>query len=85
MVIGGRIYSNDGNEPPFAQGAFEGAIADVLVYDRALKDEERQAVEQALLSKTVKLQALLHGAKGHALEMVKGRPALAAARARPRT
>ncbi|HEX7862377.1 MAG TPA: ThuA domain-containing protein [Verrucomicrobiae bacterium] len=74
LVIGGRIYSNDPNQPPFAQGAFNGAISDVLIYDRALTDPERQSVEQALLAKTVKLQALLHGAKGHALEMVKDAP-----------
>jgi putative heme-binding domain-containing protein len=76
MVLGGRIYSNDPSQPPFAQGAFHGAIADVIVYNRALNEEERQAVEQALLAKTVKLQALLHGAKGHALEMVEDAPAV---------
>ncbi|MGZ8939319.1 MAG: ThuA domain-containing protein [Limisphaerales bacterium] len=74
LVIGGRFYSNDPNQPPYAQGSFDGAIAEVLIYDRALKDDERQAVEQALLAKTVKLQALLNGAKGHALENVKDAP-----------
>jgi putative heme-binding domain-containing protein len=74
LAIGGRVYSNDPNRLPYAQGSFNGAIAEVLIYDQALGDVERQAVEQALLAKTVKLQALLHGAKGHALENVKDAP-----------
>ena len=74
MVLGGRIYSNDPNQPPYAQGSFNGAIAEMLMYDRALSDAERQSVEQSLLAKTVKLQALLHGARGHALEAVSNPP-----------
>ena len=74
MVIGGRLYSNDATQPPFAQGSLDGAIAQVIVYDRALSDEEQKAVEQALASQIVKLQALLHGAKGHALETIKDPP-----------
>jgi putative heme-binding domain-containing protein len=74
IVIGARLYSNDGSQPPHAQGSFHGAIADVLVYNRAVSDHERQSVEQALLAKTVKLHALLRGAKGHALEGVKDPP-----------
>src|SRR6266850_1175417 len=53
MVLGGRFYSNDGTQPPFAQGFFQGAISDLLVYGRALSDEERHSVEQWLLGKTV--------------------------------
>jgi len=74
MMLGARIYSNDGTQPPYAQGFFEGAIAEVLMYDRALSDEERQMVEQALLAKSVSLHALLSGARGHALETVKEPP-----------
>jgi putative heme-binding domain-containing protein len=74
MMIGARIYSNDATQPPHAQGFFEGAIAEVLVYDRALSETERQSVEHALLAKTVGLHALLSGAKGHALEPVKDPP-----------
>ncbi len=74
IAIGGRIYSNDQGQPPFAQGSLDGAIAEVLVYDRALSDQERLNVEHALLGKTVKLNALLSGAKGHPLEMVKDPP-----------
>jgi putative heme-binding domain-containing protein len=74
IIIGARLYSNDPNQPPHAQGFFDGALAEVLVYNRALSDDERRSVEQSLLAKTVKLHALLHGAKGHALETVKDPP-----------
>jgi len=74
IVIGARLYSNDAGQPPFVQGSFNGAIAEVVVCDRALNDDERRAVEQAMLAKTVGLNALLRGAKGHALEAVKDSP-----------
>lgn len=74
IAVGSRFYSNDGNQPPYAQGSLDGAIAEVLVFDRALNDLEKQAVEQSLLARTVSLNALLHGAKGHALETVKDPP-----------
>lgn len=74
MVIGGRLYSHDPNQPPFASGFFDGAIAEVLVYDRALNDDERGKVEQVLLDKATALNGLLHGAKGHALQAVKDPP-----------
>jgi putative heme-binding domain-containing protein len=73
-VIGGRLYSNDPLQPPFAQGFFNGAIAEVLVYDTALSEEERRRIEQEMLARTVGLNALLHGLKGHALEPVKDPP-----------
>ena len=76
ITIGARLYSNDPAQPPYAQGSFDGAIAEVLVYNRALSDNERRAVEQALLAKTVALHALMSGAKGHALESVKDPPAV---------
>lgn len=74
IVLGARLLSHDQGQPPFAQSFFHGAIAEVLVYDRVLNDAERQTVEQALLAKTVKLHALLRGAKGHALETVADAP-----------
>lgn len=74
IVIGARLYSNDGGQPPHAQGFFDGAIAEVLLYNRALSDAERRGVEQALLAKVVGLQALRLGKKGHALETVKDPP-----------
>jgi putative heme-binding domain-containing protein len=74
MIIGGRLYSNDATQPPHAQGFADGAIAQVVVYERALSEDERKAVEQTLASQLVRLQALLHGAKGHALETLKDPP-----------
>ena len=74
ITIGARLYSNDPGQPPYAQGFFDGAIAEVLVYNCALTDQERRDVEQSLLAKTVALNALLSGAKGHALEAVKDPP-----------
>lgn len=74
IVIGARLYSNDGHQPPHAQGFFNGAIAELLVYNRALTDDERITVEKALLTKTVQLQAMLQGVNGHALETVKNPP-----------
>ncbi len=74
LTVGARLYSNDPNQPPFAQGFFAGAMAEVLIFNRALTDPERQQVEEQLLAKTVALNALLHGAKGHGLEPVKDPP-----------
>ncbi|MGI8603565.1 MAG: ThuA domain-containing protein [Verrucomicrobiales bacterium] len=76
MMIGARSYSHDPAQPPYGQGFFEGAIAEVLVYGRALSEDERQSVEKTLLAKTVSLNALLGGAKGHAVEAVKNPPAV---------
>jgi len=74
FVIGARLFSNDSSQSPYAQGFFGGAIAEVLVYNRALTDDERRAVEQSLMAKVASLHSLLHGAKGHALEPVKDPP-----------
>lgn len=74
VVIGGRMYSNDGNQLPYVQGHFAGTIAEVLVYDRALSEEERQAIEQWLLTKKPALQAMLRGMHGHALVPVHDPP-----------
>lgn len=74
IVIGGRMYSNDGGEPPHAQGSFEGDIAAVLVYARALSDGERQKVEDYLFARTPALNALASGSRGHALETLKNPP-----------
>ena len=74
MTLGARLYLNDASQPPYVQGFFPGLIAAVLVYDRALSDAERTAVEQILLAKRVALQGLMRGAKGHPLEAVKDPP-----------
>ena len=74
IFIGGRIYSNDGGEPPHAQGSFHGDIAAVLVYERALSDAERKQVEETLFARTPALNALASGSSGHALEVLKDAP-----------
>ncbi|HVJ82592.1 MAG TPA: hypothetical protein VNC50_16095, partial [Planctomycetia bacterium] len=49
-TVGARHFSNE-SRPPYAQGFLEGAIAEVLVYDRLLTDSERRAVEEYLAKK----------------------------------
>ncbi|HEY2952653.1 MAG TPA: ThuA domain-containing protein, partial [Verrucomicrobiae bacterium] len=68
MIVGGRFYSNDPTQPPFAQGFFHGDIASVLVYERALDDGEREKVEKALFDRAPALNAMASGSNGHALE-----------------
>src|SRR6185295_11628035 len=74
MVVGGRFYSNDPTQPPFAQGFFHGDIASVLVYERALDDGEREKVEKALFDRTPALNAMASGSNGHALETLTAPP-----------
>lgn len=74
IVIGGRIYSNDPAEFPHAAGFFNGDIAAVLVYERALSDAERKQVEETLFARTPALNALASGSSGHALETLKDAP-----------
>ena len=74
MVIGARIFSNDPAEPPFVQGSFDGDIAAVLVYERALNESERKLVEESLFARTPALNALASGSRGHALETIKDAP-----------
>lgn len=45
LRVGARHYSNTA-EPTFDQGFFDGDIAEVLLYDRVLSNEERQQVER---------------------------------------
>jgi putative heme-binding domain-containing protein len=74
IVVGGRFYSNDGGEPPHAQGRFDGDIAAVVVYERALSEPERKSVEESLFARTAALNALASGSRGHALETLKDAP-----------
>lgn len=76
VAIGARLYSNDPAEPPFVQGFFQGDLAAVLIYDRALSDEERSRVELSLLARAAALKALAGGSQGHALEVVKDAPSV---------
>lgn len=47
LVIGGRLYDNSG-KPPQPNGFFHGDIAELRIYDEALPDEERIAVETTI-------------------------------------
>jgi putative heme-binding domain-containing protein len=49
LTVGARRYALGG--PPQIQGFFEGEIAEILVYGRALPDAERQAVDAYLAAK----------------------------------
>jgi putative heme-binding domain-containing protein len=74
FVLGGRLYSLDASEPPHAQGFFQGDIAAVLLYGRALSDVERERVEQYLFARIPSLNALAAGSSGHPLEVLTNAP-----------
>ena len=50
ITLGARYYNNAG-VPMFVQGFFDGAIAEVLLYNRALNDSEALAVREYLSRK----------------------------------
>ena len=54
LVLGARRYTN-GPGPQEVRGSFPGDIAEVLVYERALNEMERQQVDQYLTAKHSKL------------------------------
>ena len=76
MVLGARLFSNDPALAPFVQGFLKGDLAAVAVYDRALSEEERLAVEKVLLERMPALEAVSAGIKGHGLETVANPPAV---------
>jgi hypothetical protein len=45
LTVGARYWSNDPQTPPYNRGFFDGAIAQVLFYDRALGESEMVANE----------------------------------------
>jgi putative heme-binding domain-containing protein len=49
FVVGARYYTNGG--PPEVRGFYDGDLAEVIVYDRALSDADRTAVEKYLADK----------------------------------
>jgi putative heme-binding domain-containing protein len=64
LTLGARYYSNT-PDPPYVQGFFDGDIAEVLLFRRAMKAEESKQVESYLRAKYAKLeQALLSGTGG---------------------
>jgi putative heme-binding domain-containing protein len=56
MTVGARIYNNEGGKPN-PRGFFDGDIAEVLIYDRALNDNERASVERYLSDKYANVRA----------------------------
>ncbi len=74
LVLGARYYSNDGAQQPFVGSFIQADIAEVLVFDSALSDADRQDIEQRLLAKIPALNALASGKSGHALEVLKDAP-----------
>jgi hypothetical protein len=56
LYLGARYYGN--GEPPRVQGFFEGALAEVLIYDRLLSEVERRAVGEYLAAKHAGLPPL---------------------------
>jgi putative heme-binding domain-containing protein len=50
LTLGSRFYSNT-EEPPSLRGFYHGDIAEVLLYDRALSDDDRKAVSSYLQEK----------------------------------
>src|SRR5260221_116889 len=57
LTVGARRYSNDPKMAPFAQGFFQGEIAEVLLYDRVLAEREREDVQKYLSAKYNSLKA----------------------------
>ena len=55
-LVGARFYSNN-DELPHARGFFEGDIAEILLYDRALDDATRERVTAYLAEKYSGLRA----------------------------
>lgn len=74
LVLGGRIYSNEGAQFPHAQSAFQGDISSVLLYDRALPDAQLATVEKSLEARIPGLTALAQGTTGHPLEVLTNAP-----------
>ena len=54
LTLGARYYSNS-DDPPFVQGFFNGDIAEILLFRRALKPEETATVETYLNKKYARL------------------------------
>jgi putative heme-binding domain-containing protein len=50
ITVGARFYSNEA-APPFVQGFFDGTIAEVVLYGRALTEAEARSVREYLRNK----------------------------------
>ena len=57
MTVAARYWSNDADRPAFNRGHFHGSVAQVLLYNRVLSDDERMAVEQFVRSRAFEATA----------------------------
>jgi putative heme-binding domain-containing protein len=74
VSLGARFYSNS-PRAPFMSGFLDGDVAEVLLYDRALKPAERSAVRAYLARKHKGITAALRApAEGHPLVTVPDPP-----------
>ncbi len=78
FVLGARLYSNEA-KPSYVQGFLHGEIAEVLVYNRTLKEDEAALVRKYLQSKYQninKLASRADDAKGHLVKAIENPPAV---------
>ncbi len=78
LIVGARLFSNE-PRPVYVQGFLDGDIAEILLYDRALADAERNQVRDYLLKKYAEINqhaAHLDDAPGHLLKTVDDPPAV---------
>ncbi|HEY1860375.1 MAG TPA: ThuA domain-containing protein [Gemmataceae bacterium] len=76
LTLGARFYSNT-EEPPSLRGFLDGDIAEVLLYDRALGEEDRKAVSTYLQEKYAGLtKAIAHSSaqRGRPLRLIANPP-----------
>jgi glucose/arabinose dehydrogenase len=75
LILGARCFSNEGT-PPYVQGFLDGDIAEMIVYDRALPADQRQAIEKYLVAKYERAADALArvGTTGEPLKMVEKPP-----------
>lgn len=57
ITVGARVYSNEAR-PPFVRGFLDGDIAEVLLFDRVLPDDQNRAVEKYLATKYSNVAAI---------------------------
>jgi putative heme-binding domain-containing protein len=78
LTLGARFYTNDAG-PQIVRGFFGGEIAEVLLYDRALSDNECQSIRTYLDAKHAGLDAAMARAMsslGHAPRRVENPPVI---------
>jgi putative heme-binding domain-containing protein len=73
LTLGARFYSNT-EEPPSLRGFFDGDIAEVLLYHRALKEDERKSVSAYLHDKYASLDKAMADAGGQRGQVLKAIP-----------